>query len=170
MQSVVNIHEKWRSWSCTSCSVGSSSSRSWPAEHQRPPRDPQADAERGGVGPVAGDVADHGVHGAVVVLHGVVEVAAQQRAPAARAVVRGQLQLRVADQRRRQQAALQAGVLLGVQPRDLELLARLVGAPALDRVADRARQPLPVDLALDQVVLRARGDGLRRRAARRRTR
>ena len=47
-----------------------------------------------------------------------------------------------------------------MQPRDLELLARLVGAPALDRVADRARQPLPVDLALDQVVLRAGGDGL----------
>ena len=44
--------------------------------------------------------------------------------------------------------------------RDLELLARLVGAPALDRVAHGARQALPVDLALDQVVLRARADGL----------
>ena len=54
--------------------------------------------------------------------------------------------------------------------RDLELLAGLVGAPALDRVADRARQPLAVDLALDQVVLRAGADRLHARAARRRTR
>ena len=104
------------------------------------------------------------------VLHGVVEVAAEQRAPAARAVVRGQLQLGVGDQRRRQQPALEAGVLLGVQPRDLELLARLVGAPALDRVAHRAGQALPVDLALDEVVLRAGARRPRCRAARRRTR
>ncbi len=47
-----------------------------------------------------------------------------------------------------------------MQARDLELLARLVRAPALDRVADRAREPRTVDLALDQVVLRARGDRL----------
>ena len=139
------------------------------AEHERAPGDPQADAERGGVGPVAGDVADHGVDGAVGHLHRVVEVAAQQRAPAARAVVRGQLQRGIADQRGRQQAALEAGVLLGVQACDLELLARLVRAPALDRVADRARQSLPVDLALDQVVLRARRRPRPRRAARRRS-
>ena len=69
-------------------------------------------------------------------------------------------ELGIGDQRRGQQAALQAGVLLRVQAGDLELLARLVRAPALDRVADRAGQALPVDLALDQVVLRARGDGL----------
>ena len=59
-----------------------------------------------------------------------------------------------------QQPALQARVLLLVHAGELELLARLVGAPALDRVAHRARQALPVDLPLDQVVLRARGDGL----------
>ena len=91
MHSVVNIHAKWRSASCTTCSVGSTLVRAAAAEHERAPRDPQADAERGGVRPVAGDVADHGVDGAVGVLHRVVEVAAQQRAPAARAVVRGQL-------------------------------------------------------------------------------
>ena len=44
---------------------------------------------------------------------------------------------------------------------ELELLPRLVGAPALDRVAHRPREALPVDLALDQVVLRAGGHGLR---------
>ena len=60
------------------------------AEHERAPRDPQADAERRRVRAVAGDVADHGVHGAVGVLDRVVEVAAEQRAPAARAVVRGE--------------------------------------------------------------------------------
>ena len=74
--------------------------------------------------------------------------------------MRAQPQRGVGDQRRRQQPALEAGVLLRVQARDLELLARLVRAPALDRVAHRARQPLTVDLPLDQVVLRARGDGL----------
>ena len=111
-------------------------------------------------GPWPRDVADHGVHGAVGGLDRVVEVAAEQRAPAARAVVRGEQQLGVVDQRRGQQAALEAGVLLRVQARDLELLARLVRAPALDRVAHGAGQALPVDLALDQIVLRARGDRL----------
>ena len=130
------------------------------AEHERAPGDPQADAERGGVRAMAGDVADHDVDGAVGGLDGVVEVAAEQRPLASRPVVGGQPQRRVADQRRGQQAALQPRVLLGVGARELELLAGLLGAPALDRVADRARQPLPVDLALDQVVLRARGDGL----------
>ena len=47
-----------------------------------------------------------------------------------------------------------------MQAGDLELLARVVGAPALDGVADRAGEALAVDLALDQVVLRAGGDGL----------
>jgi hypothetical protein len=47
-----------------------------------------------------------------------------------------------------------------VQARDLELLARFVRTPALDRVAHRPCQALPVDLALDQVVLGAGADGL----------
>ncbi len=47
-----------------------------------------------------------------------------------------------------------------MQACDLELLARLVRAAALDRVADRACQALAVDLALDQIVLRAGGDGV----------
>ena len=67
-----------------------------PAQHERPPRDPQADAERRRVRAVARDVADHGVHGPVGELHRVVEVAAQQRALAAGPVVRGQQQLGVA--------------------------------------------------------------------------
>ena len=112
-------------------------------------------------GPVAGDVADHGVDGAVGDLHRVVEVAAEQRAPAARAVVRGQLAAAGsvtsgAGSRPRSRRAFSSAC----SARDLELLARLVRAPALDRVAHGARQALPVDLALDQVVLRARGDGL----------
>ena len=94
-------------------------------------------------GAVAEDVADDGVDGPVGELHGVVEVAAQQRAPAAGPVVGGQQQLGVGDQRRRKQAALEAGVLLLVHARELELLAGLLGAPALDRVADARARPCP---------------------------
>ena len=60
-------------------------------EHQRAPGDPQADAERRLVGPVAADVADHRVDGAVGHLDRVEEVAAEQRAAAAGPVVRGEL-------------------------------------------------------------------------------
>ena len=129
------------------------------ADHERAPGDPQRHTECRGVRAVAGDVADHGVHGAVGGLDRVVEVAAEQRAAPARAVVRGEDEMLVVDQRRRQQAALEAGVLLRVQARDLELAARLVRAQALDRVVHGAGQTLAVDLALDQVVLRARADG-----------
>ena len=46
----------------TPCSVGQQLVRLTPAEHERAPGDPQADAERGLVGAVARDVADHGEH------------------------------------------------------------------------------------------------------------
>ena len=158
MHSVVNIHAKWRSTSWTTCSVGSTSSTAWPPSIsvRQAIRRQTPSAAASGPWPETSPITAWTVPSGV--LHRVVEVAAQQRAPAARAVVGGQLQAGIADQRGRQQAALEAGVLLGVQARDLELLARLVRAPALDRVAHGARQSLPVDLALDQVVLRARGD------------
>ncbi len=108
---------------------------------------------------MAGHVADHGVHGAVGGLDRVVEVAAEQRAPPARPVVRVEHEVVVVDQRGGQQAALEAGVLLRVQARDLELAPRLVRPQALDRVVHGAGEALTVDLALDQVVLRARADG-----------
>ena len=128
MHSGANIDANWRSWEVDELERLGQDLRLGraAAEHERSPRDPQADAERRPSGAVAGDVADHGLDRAVGVLHGVVEVAAEQRALAARPVVGGN-QLRVGDQRRGQQAALQAGVLLGVHARDLELLARLVG-------------------------------------------
>ena len=129
-------------------------------EHERAPRDPQADAERGLVGAVAADVGDHRLDRAVGALHGVVEVAAEQGAAAAGLVVGRQADHAVVDQRRGQQAALQAGVLGGDQPRGLELLLDLLGPPALDGVADRAGEQPAVDLALDQVVLGAVGDRL----------
>ena len=160
MHNVVNIHAKWRSWTCTSCSVGSSSSASRPpstsVRHAIRRQTPSAAAS--GPWPETSPITVCTAPDCV--LHRVVEVAAEQRPPAARAVVRGQQQARVGDQRRRQQAALEPRVLLGVRARELELLAGLVGAPALDRVADRARQALAVDLALDEVVLRARADRL----------
>ena len=55
-------------------------------EHQRAPGDAQAGAERRLVRAVAADVADQHVQRAVVELDGVVEVAAEQRAAAARPV------------------------------------------------------------------------------------
>ena len=88
MQSVVNIHDEVALVDVHELQRRQQLLGVAAAEHERAPRDPQADAERRRVRPVARDVADHRVHGAVAVLDGVVEVAAQQRAPAARAVVR----------------------------------------------------------------------------------
>jgi hypothetical protein len=86
-------------------------------ERQRAPGDAQADAERRLVGAVAADVADRRVQRAVGQLDDVVEVAAQDGAAAAGPVAGGQAQLRVAQERRGQQPAFQAGVLLGLQLR-----------------------------------------------------
>ena len=129
-------------------------------QHERPPGDPEADAQRGLVRTVPADVADHRVDRAVLRLHGVEEVAAEQRAPAAGAVVGGERERRVGHERGRQQAALQAGVLARLELGDRELLLRQLGPAALDGVAQGAREQRPARRALDQVVLGAGGDGL----------
>ena len=64
------------------------------------------------------------------------------------------LQPRVVQHRGRQQAALQPGVLLCAEPRDVQLPLGLVPAAALHRVPDHPVQQLPGDVALDQVILR----------------
>ena len=82
----MNIHERWRSWTSTTCSVRQDLSGRMPAEHQRAPGDPQRDAERGRVRAVPADVADdHAQTEPSAACDGVVEVAAEQRpAPAGR--------------------------------------------------------------------------------------
>ena len=126
--------------------------------HQRAPRDPQRDAERGLVRAVAADVADHHVDGAVGELDRVVEVAAEQGAVAARAVAGGQVEVRVAQQRDGQQAAFEPRVLAGEQLLLQELLLDLLGALAFAGEAQRLDQQRAVHLVLDEVVLRAGGD------------
>ena len=128
-------------------------------EGQRAPGDAQRDTERGLVGTVAGDVADHDVHGPVRRLDEVVEVAAEQRVLPARPVPRDDLDARVVEQQRRgQQPALEPGVLLRAKLAGVQLDGGELGALALDRVEHRAPQHLGFDPALDQVVLRAGGD------------
>ena len=131
-----------------------------PGEHQRAPRHPQERTERGLVGSVAGDVTDDRVHGAVGVAHGVEEVAAQHRAGAAGAVERDGVHVAARQQRRGQQPAFEPPALgrhelLLPQPQQARLRAA-----ALDGVPDGADQQRAVDLALDQVVLGSRGDGV----------
>ena len=98
------------------------------------------------------------VHGAVARVHEVVEVAAQERALATRAIAGADEQRRVVEDRDRQQPALQARRLLGQDLGRPQLLAHAVGLAALDGVEDRPPQAVAVDAALDEVVLRARGD------------
>ena len=129
-------------------------------EHERAPGDAQRDAERRLVGPVAADVADDGVDGPARHLHRVEEVAAEQRAAAARLVVGDERERRVGHERLGQQAALQPRVLARLELRDRELLLGQLRAAALDRVAERAREQDAARGALDQVVLRARADRL----------
>lgn len=138
----------------------SSSSPHRPAERQRPPGDAQFDTERRLVGAVPADVADHGVHRAVGRADGVVEVTAEQRAGAARAVAGRETQRGAVQERRREQAALQAGVLLGAQPGLGELALGDVGAPALDGVAHRTAQQAAVQLVAEQIVLGTDAHGL----------
>ena len=137
-----------------------------PGEHQRPPGDAQRDPERRLVGTVAAHVADQQVH-AGRRLHDVVEVAAEQGPLAAGSVERRQLELLGVHQRAGQQAALQAGVLLGPQLGGDQLALVGGGPSALDRVAQRALEARAVDLALDEEVLRAGGQCLRARSRRR---
>ena len=129
-------------------------------EHERAPGDAQRDAERRLVGPVAADVADDGVDGAAGRLHDVEEVAAEERAAAARLVVRGQREVGIGHQRLGQQAALEPGVLPRLELRDGQLLLGVLRAAALDGVAQRAGEQDPARRALDQVVLGARADRL----------
>src|SRR5262249_49263185 len=63
----------------------------------------------------------------------------------------------VVDQRHRQQAAFQAGVLPARDARLHQPPLALLGALALDGVPDGARQQRPVHLLLDPVVFGARG-------------
>jgi hypothetical protein len=123
-------------------------------EHHGPPCDAQAHAERGLLRAAAAHVTDHHVHPAVGRLDQVEEVPAEQHLAAAGPVPGRDRQPRVRQQRRRQQAAFQPGVL----PRDelclAQLLLDLLGPAALHRVPDDPAQQLPVHLALDQVVLR----------------
>ena len=79
---------------------------------------------------------------------------------AAGQAARRHAQPRVGQQRRRQQAALQPGVLLGVDLRHLQGPLRFLRAPPLDRVPDDPVQLVPGDLALDQVVLGSGPDRL----------
>ena len=130
------------------------------AQGQRPPRHAQADAQRRLVRAVTADVADHEVHGAVARLHEVVEVAAEQRALATRAVAGADEQRAVVEDRHRQQPALQARGLLGQDLGSPQPRADAVGLAALDGVEDRPPQSVAVDAALHEVVLGAGGDRL----------
>ena len=128
-------------------------------ERQRAPGDAQRHAERGLVGTVARDVADHHVHGPVRGLHEVVEVAAEQRVLPAGPIPRDDVDAGVVEQQRSgQQAALEPGVLQGAQLAGVQLDRGELGALAFDRVEHCASQHLGLDAALDQVVLRAGGD------------
>ena len=131
-----------------------------PGQDHCAPGHPQADAERRLFGPAAAHVADQSVHPAVGRLHQVVEVPAEQGLPAAGPVPAGHGQPGIGQQRRRQQPALQPGVLpredLGLTELALDLLA----AAAFHRVPDHPVQQRPVDLALDQIVLRPGADRL----------
>ncbi len=129
-----------------------------PGQDERPPRHAQERPERRLVGAVARDVADDRVHGAVGVADGVEEVAAEHRAGAARAVEHDRVHAAAREQRRGQQAAFQPGGLGGDELLLPQAQQARLRAAALDGVAHGADQQRAVDLALDQVVLGARGD------------
>ncbi len=122
-------------------------------QDQRAPGHTQADAERGfGRAPPA-DVADKGVHPAVRRLDHVVEIPAQQHVLAAGPAARRYAQPGVSQQRRREQAALKPGILLGVDLRRVQLPLCFLRTPAFHRVPDHPVQHVPGDVAFDQVVL-----------------
>ena len=111
---------------------------------------------------MAADVADHQVHRVVGRVDEVVEVAAEQGAFAARAIAGADEQRAVVEDRHGQQPALQARGLLGQDLGRPQLLAHAVGLAALDGVEDRPPQAVPVDAALDDVVLGAGRHGVDR--------
>lgn len=126
-----------------------------PGQGQGPPRDAQFHAERRLVGAVPADVADHHVDGAVGRTDRVVEVPAEQRAAAARSVVGREAQIGAFEQRCGEQAAFEAGVLLGAQGGLGEPPLGDVGALALDGVPDGAAEQPAVEFVAEEVVLGA---------------
>jgi hypothetical protein len=126
-------------------------------EHSGPPGHPQTDAECGLRRSVAGDVPDHRVHGAVLALDDVEEVAAEQGVVPARAVARGHLATGAPQQGCGQQSTLKARVLPGHQSARLEFGARSLHLLALQGVPDRAAERLGVQAVLGEEVLRSFG-------------
>ncbi|MDQ0785128.1 hypothetical protein QFZ64_000625 [Streptomyces sp. B3I8] len=106
------------------------------------------------------DVADDGVHEAVLGLYDVEEVTAEQGLFPPGEVPGGGGHAGRAEQRQGQQPPFQARVLLGTQPALSQGDPGEFGLLALDGVADRALQQLGVDLALDEVVLGPRRERL----------
>ncbi len=92
------------------------------------------------------------------VLDEIVEVAPEQRALPAGAVVRFHLHA-VVDQRDREQAAFEPRVLRLAYERLVQLSRLLFRSAALDCVSNGAGQQLSIDQPLDQVVLSTGGDG-----------
>ena len=128
-------------------------------EREGTPRDAQRNAERGFIGTVAGDVADHDVHRPVRGLDEIVEIAAEQRVLPTRDIPRDDLDAGVVQQQwGRREAALEAGVLPCPELAGVQLDGGELRSFPLDRVQHRAPQHLRFDPALDQVVLSARSD------------
>ena len=100
-------------------------------------------------------------------LDDVEEVTAEDGVVAARLVVRGALDGVGAQQRGRQQARARGGPARrrSAGPRAAAAAVRC-GPLALDRVADGTVEQLGGDVVLDQVVLRAGGQGVQRRSGR----
>jgi hypothetical protein len=129
-----------------------------PRQNEPTPGEAQPNAEGRLVGAVSADIADERPHEAVVGLHDIEEVASQQRALPPRPVARDDPDAIAGDQRPRQQTSFQTGVL-GCQEAGVAQLRRGgCRRLALHRVTDRPSEQVPVDLALDQIVLRATGD------------
>ncbi len=131
-----------------------------PGQHHGAPCDAQAHAERGLFRATAADVADHHMHPAVGPFDQVEEIPAEEHLAAAGAVPGRHGQPRVGQQRRRQQAALQPGVLPRDDLRLAQLLLHLLEPAPFHRVPDDPVQQRPVHLALDQVILRTGTDRL----------
>src|SRR5215467_3437131 len=124
-------------------------------QHKRAPRHPQAYSERGFVGPVAAYIADERVQRAVAQLDEVIEVAAKQRLVPAGPVAQRMVKAGIVKYRNRKQSPLEPGVLGLADLCFPQLAGRLVRPFAFDRVPNAPAQRCAVDLALDQVVLRA---------------
>ena len=136
MHSVANMVSSCRSCSSSSLSVDKISSEPSASQHHGAPRHPQADAECGLSRAAAADISDEGVHPAVRGLDHVVEIATEQVVLAAGQAARRYAEPGVGQQRRREQAALEPDVLLGVELRHLQLTLRFFGPLAFHRVPD----------------------------------